>query len=62
MQSSVKEQAIRLISENLGEVTAKSYVEFYKDKDDLIVKESILELLTEVLGEKKAREKIAVLK
>ena len=62
MQNSVKDQVIKLISENLGEVTAKNYAEFYKDKDDMTVKESVLELLTEVIGERKAQEKIAILK
>ena len=53
-----KDQAIRLISENLGAVAAKSYGEFYKDKSDDVVKESVLELLTEIIGAKKAQEKI----
>ena len=53
-----KDQAVGLISENLGATTAKSYVEFYKDKSDDVVKESVLELLTEVIGAKKAQEKI----
>lgn len=62
MPNTLRDQAIRLISENLGEVTAKSYVEFYKDKSDDVVRESVLELLTEVIGEKKAREKVQILK
>jgi len=61
MQSSVKDQALRLISENLGEVTAKSYAEFYKDKDDVTIKESVNELLTEVIGDRKASEVISEL-
>lgn len=50
-----------LISENLGEVAASSYRKFYNDKPDKLVIESVSELLTEVLGENKAREKIKIL-
>lgn len=58
MTNEVKDQAVKLISESLGEVTAKSYAEFYKDKNDEIVKASVQELLIEVLGERKALEKM----
>ena len=52
----VKDKAVNLISAYLGEVVAKSYGEFYSNKDVSIVKVSVNELLSDYLGEKKAKE------
>ena len=52
----VKAKAVNLISTYLGEVVAKSYGEFYAGKDISIVKVSVNELLSDYLGEKKAKE------
>ena len=57
MEITLKDKAVKLIAENLGDITAKSYANFYMDKNDEVVKSSVVELLTEVIGEKKAKEK-----
>lgn len=57
--SPLKTQAIRLIREVLGDTTARMYTDYYQDKPDELVRTSLTELLIEVLGETKAREKIA---
>ena len=54
--STIKHQAIRLINVYLGEVSANAYAKFYKDKSDEVILMSVKELLSEVLGNKKALE------
>lgn len=62
MNSELINWAVKLISDNLGSSTAESYKEFYKGKGDDVIRESVNELLTEILGEKKAREKMKLYK
>lgn len=57
----LKERATKLIAENLGDVAAKAYKNFYADKPDDLILQSIEELLTEVLGESKSKEKMKTL-
>jgi hypothetical protein len=49
-----QEIAVHLIGKYFGEVTARLYGDFYRDKDLDTVKQSVKELLAEFLGEDKA--------
>ena len=57
----LKTDAVVLISWALGDTTAKLYKEFYMDKSKEEVVDSVGELLTESLGEQKAKEKLNAL-
>lgn len=52
----VSARAIALITEYLGGYSAEMYEKFYAGKDDLIILQSVSELLAEVVGTKKAEE------
>ena len=54
----LRNQAVWLIESHYGSETAGMYREFYKDKDDKTVIESVTELLVELLGRVKADELI----
>jgi hypothetical protein len=47
---------IQLYSTNFGSLSARLYQEFYKDKDMDTILASSEELLTEMLGEAKAKD------
>ena len=57
----IRKTAVQLISDNFGETTARMYSEFYADKDGDTIIISVKEMLVELLGEKKAQEKLAPL-
>jgi hypothetical protein len=57
-EKQLKDEAVRLLEVHYGENTAKLYKDFYEDKPGEIVKESLFELLSELLGKDKAQEQI----
>lgn len=50
--------ATSLISSFFGQETAKMYEEFYRDKDDRVIKASVKALLSELVGEVEADQVI----
>ncbi len=57
--NSIKNKAVSLINDYFGEDTAKMYADFYKTQEDSVVLTSLLQLLTEFMGETGAKEVMA---
>lgn len=55
----IREESVKILQDYLGLETAKMYGDFYRDKPKEIVLESISELLSELVGTKKAQSIIA---
>lgn len=55
-QSALKDKALLIISDAAGEKTAALYQEYFKDKSDGDIVAAVTDVLTQQLGEKKARE------
>lgn len=51
--------ACRLIADNLGEYTANMYRDFYENKDEALIKNSVKELLVELIGQQSAEKQIS---
>ncbi len=58
----VLNEALQIISDNLGDYTANLYKNFYKDKELIIIIDSVSQLIEEVLGERNAEKIIQKLK
>lgn len=52
------QKSCEIIAENLGSITAEHYKEFYEEKELPEIKESILELLSEIVGPKNAKKQL----
>jgi hypothetical protein len=50
--------ACKLITDNLGATTAGQYRKFYQDKSEEVIKISIRELLTELVGPENMKKQI----
>lgn len=57
-QAQVIDQACGLIASYMGETSAEMYRKYYMDKGVDIITVSIRELLSELVGEKKANEEL----
>ncbi len=55
-ESLVKTKAVEIISDYMGEDTAKMYSDFYQTQSDDVVLISITQLLGEYVGEPQAKE------
>ncbi|MBI5044633.1 MAG: hypothetical protein HZC02_01795 [Candidatus Levybacteria bacterium] len=56
-----RQLAVEEIADTLGKKTATMYSEFYKDKPSEVIKVSLEELLTEVVGKQQARKRMTKL-
>lgn len=56
MESDVRDHALSLIGEYLGEFTRKQYAGFYSHLNDSDIIRSIQELLLEYLGKEKSKQ------
>jgi hypothetical protein len=54
--SVVSEQAVALLEKYAGHYFAQTYASFYRDQPDEVIRESVREVLTELVGERKANE------
>ena len=57
-EKDLKDKAVRLLEIHYGEDAAKLYKNFYEDKSGEVVRQSLFELLGELLGADKAQEQI----
>jgi hypothetical protein len=57
--SPVAQKALVLIGEYLGQYTADIYQNFYQEKEDQVILESVNELLEEVVGVSKTSQLMA---
>lgn len=55
----IASKACVLIANNLGEVTADYYRQFYQGKDEELIIRSVTELLSEVVGPVNAKNQLA---
>lgn len=56
MIGDTKQKAVLIIKEYLGESTAQLYNDFYANKEESIILDSIKELLAEFLGDEPAKQ------
>lgn len=56
------DQAVKLISTNLGQSAGEMYRKFYLEREPAEIKESVGQILTELLGEKNAARHLKKLK
>ena len=54
----LQNKAVKLIETHFGSASAKMYENFYQDKDDKTILESVTELLSELVGTAKAEEQL----
>lgn len=57
-----KDYAVMLIAKYYGDTTAEMYKSYYAKKDDARVKDSVSELLTEMLGTKRTEKEMLIFK
>ncbi|HCI05358.1 MAG: hypothetical protein UX26_C0027G0006 [Parcubacteria group bacterium GW2011_GWC1_45_9] len=55
-QSLIKTKAVEIISDYMGEDTAKMYSEFYQTQSDDVILVSITQLMTEYVGDVQTKE------
>lgn len=52
----LSKKAVGILQTYAGHYFAETYGEFYQDQSDEVIRESMLEVLTDLVGERKAKE------
>ena len=55
-------EACKIISNNLGDITAGYYREFYRDKNPDVIVMSLSEILEEIVGSQNAEKQVQKIK